>query len=133
MAYLKPPMFTQRVFNPIAMRLGLAGATTLAVRGRITGREQTIPVIPVEVNGTRYIVSTRGESDWVRNLRAAGTVELRSKNVTERFRATEVPTAERPPIIAAYLKAAGRTASGYWKTLPDPADHPTFRLDPTSS
>src|SRR4051812_46012564 len=130
MAYLKPPMITSRIFNPIAMRLGLGGATALAVTGRSSGQTETVPVIPVERDGARYIVSTRGESDWVRNVRAAGTVELRSKHGTTRYRATEIPAAERPPIIADYRKAAGRYVGSYWKSLPDPADHPTFRLDP---
>ncbi len=90
---------------------------------------QTIPVIPVEHDGARYLLSTRGESDWVRNLRAAGTAELRSRAGTEAVRATEVPVEERPPIIAAYRAAAGKTVDAYFKKLPDPADHPVFRIE----
>jgi hypothetical protein len=131
MAYIKPPLFTRKVFNKLAMRFGLSGTETLAITTRKTGGTMTVPVIPVDVNGARYIVSTRGESDWVRNLRAAsGAVELRSRRGTERFEATEVPVAERPPIIDAYRAKAGRTVAAYWKRLPDPADHPTFRLAP---
>jgi hypothetical protein len=133
MTYLKPPWFTQHLFNPIAMRLGRGGVSTLAVRTRSTGQQETIPVIPVDYDGTRYIVSTRGESEWVRNIRVAGQAELRSKSGTWRYRATEVPVAERAPIIDAYRRAAGRSAESYWKSLPDPADHPAFRLDPSGS
>ena len=131
MAYLRPPLFTRKVFNQIAMRLGLSGVETLAVTGRKTGAEQTIPVIPVEHKGARYLVCPRGEAEWVRNLRAAnGEGELRSKGGTERFTATEVPVGQRPPIIAAYRAKAGRTVASYFEKLPDPADHPTFRLAP---
>lgn len=37
---------------------------------------------------------------------------------------------ERPPVIAAYRALAGKTVEAYWRKLPDPADHPVFRLDP---
>ena len=125
MAYLAPPWFTRKVFNPIAMRLGLAGTTPLTVPGRRSGRPMSVPVIPVELDGARYVVSTRGEADWVRNVRASGRGELGS----ETFRATELPLDQRPPVIAAYRAKAGRSVAGYWGKLPDPADHPVFRLD----
>ena len=124
MAYYKPSAFTKKVFNPVAMKLGLAGTKPLEVRGRSTGEMRRIPVIPVEHDGGRYIVSTRGESEWVRNVRAAGEIELDGA----RLSATELPVAERPPIISAYREKAGKTVDTYWKKLPDPADHPVFRL-----
>jgi F420H(2)-dependent quinone reductase len=131
MAYLKPPLFARRVFNPLAKRFGIGGAVTLVVRRRHTGEPQSIPVIPVEHEGVRYVVSTRGESDWVRNLRAAaGRGELRRRGTPEPFLASEVPVADRPPIIAAYRAVAGKTVEAYWKKLPDAADHPVFRIEP---
>jgi deazaflavin-dependent oxidoreductase (nitroreductase family) len=130
MAYLKPPWFTRKVFNPLAMRFGMGGSVTVVVPGRRTGEPQKIPVIPVDLDGSRYLVSTRGESEWVRNLRAAGGGELRSKRSVENFRATEVPAAERSPILAAYRKLAGRTVETYFSKLPDPGDHPVFRIEP---
>ena len=129
MAYLKPPFFVRRVFNPLAMRFEIAGSRTLVVRRRGTGEIQRIPVIPVEHDGARYLVSARGESDWVRNLRAAGEAELRGRRATEEFRAMEVPVAERAPILAAYQTEAGKTVESYFKTLPDPADHPVFLIE----
>ena len=130
MAYVKPPWFTQKVANPIINFLGVGGAETLSIVGRQSGEPEKIPVIPVEYEGSRYIVSTRGESDWVRNLRAAGGKgQLGKGGSVEMFQATEVPVEQRPPIIEAYRKKAGRTVDAYWKTLPEPADHPTFRLE----
>jgi hypothetical protein len=129
MAYLKPPVFAKKVFNPLAMRLGVGGSAELVVRRRKSGDEQRIPVIPVDVAGTRYLVSTRGESDWVRNIRESGRAELRGKHETGSFRATELPLEQRAPVIAAYREKAGKTVETYWKKLPDDSDHPVFRLE----
>lgn len=128
MAYLKPPAFVRKVFNPLAMRFGMSGSQALVVRRRRSGGTMRVPVIPVEVDGTTYVVSTRGESDWVKNLRAAGECELVTKRAARRFAATEVPEEGRGPVIDAYRKVAGRTVDGYWKRLPAPGDHPAFRL-----
>ncbi|HEX3946759.1 MAG TPA: nitroreductase family deazaflavin-dependent oxidoreductase [Acidimicrobiales bacterium] len=130
MAYLKPGTVTRKLFNPLAARIGLYGTAALTVAGRRTGQPCRVPVIPFEHQAGRYVVSTRGESEWVRNLRAAGEGQLERRGQVTRFRAVEIPVAERPPIIAAYRQAAGREVNGYFKSLPDPADHPTFLLDP---
>jgi len=124
-AYLKPALFAKRVFNPIALRFGLGGAKGLVVRGRTTRQPQQVPVIPVEHEGERYLVSTRGESEWVRNIRAAAGGEIDGQS----FRAVEIPVEQSEPIIAAYREVAGKTVESYWKKLPDPADHPVFRID----
>lgn len=129
MAYRKPPFFVRRVFNPIAMRFGIGGTKTLVVRGRRSGKEQRVPVITIEKDGVRYLVSPRGETDWVRNLRAAGEAELRGGGSAERIRATELPVAERPPMLAVYQDVAGKAVESHFKALPDPADHPVFRIE----
>jgi hypothetical protein len=125
MAYRKPTWFVRNVFNPLALRTGLSGTQTLEVRRRRSGGPQRVPVIAVEHEGARYLVSPRGETDWVRNLRAAGG---RGQLGSEPFAATEVPAAERPPILDVYRKAAGMAVAAHFKALPDPADHPVFRL-----
>lgn len=130
MAYLKATALTRHVANPLAMRLGARGVATLTVVGRRTGDPRKVPVIPVEVDGNRYVVSPYGESDWVRNLRAAGGGELRSKGHTEVFRPTEVPVEERGPVIARYREVAGSHVGPYFTRLPDPRDHPVFRVAP---
>jgi hypothetical protein len=124
MAYRKPNAFTRRVFNPIAMKLGISGTETLSVPGRRTGKTQRVPVIPIELGGARYLVSPRGETDWVRNLRAAGEAELNG----ERFEAVEVPVGERGPILDRYQEVAGRAVASHFKALPGASDHPTFRI-----
>jgi hypothetical protein len=52
------------------------------------------------------------------------------KGDERRYRGAEVLPAERPPIIAAYLERWGNRTRAQFEALPDPADHPTFRLEP---
>ena len=132
MAYRKPPLFAAKVFNPLAMRFGISGAQTLAVAGRRSARVHRVPVIPVQLDGATYLVSPRGEAHWVRNLRAGGGVgDLGGKDGSTPFRATELPVDERPPILDAYREKAGRAVESHFKALPDPADHPVFRISRT--
>ena len=79
MAYLKPPWFTVKVFNKVAMATGVSGTEPLTLTARASGQPQKIPVISVDVDGTRYLVSTRGESQWVKNLRANTAVSITTK------------------------------------------------------
>ena len=132
MAYLKPPWFTVRVFNRIAMATGVSNSETLTVTKRGSGESQHIPVVTVEVGGTRYLVSTRGESQWVKNVRANPTVPLTSKSGAATYVARETPASERQPVLTAYQQKAGRAVDGYFRKLPDPADHPVFALSATA-
>ena len=128
MAYLKPPWFTAKVFNPIAMSTGISNSETLTVTKRGSKQPQKIPVVTVDVDGVKYLVSTRGESDWVKNVRANPNVRLGSAN----YIAREIPEADRQPILIAYRAKAGRAVEGYFRKLPREADHPVFALTPAS-
>ena len=110
MAYLKPPAFTRHVVQPLVSRLQTGGVATLTVPGRRTGRARTVPVIPIEVEGIRYLVSPYGESQWVGNLRAAGKGTLARKGKVETFQAGEVAVPGRAAVIA----ATGRSADAPW-------------------
>jgi deazaflavin-dependent oxidoreductase (nitroreductase family) len=118
MAYLKPPALTRRVANPLAMRLGGRGVATLTVTGRRTGEPRKVPVIPVDI----------GESDWVRNLRAAGRGALSRRGHAEIFDATEVPPEQREAIITRYRELAGHSVDKCFTRLPAPTDHPVFQV-----
>jgi hypothetical protein len=133
MAYLKPPIFVRKVFNPLAMRTGMGGATTLVVARRSRPAPHRVPVITIEHDGALYVVSTRGESHWVQNTRAAKRLELERRGKTTAYKATEVAVGKRGPIIEAYRVKAGRAVTGYFKRLPEDKDHPTFRLEPEAS
>ncbi|MDA8043640.1 MAG: nitroreductase family deazaflavin-dependent oxidoreductase [Actinomycetota bacterium] len=129
MAYLKPPSLTRRLANPLATRLNGRGVSVLTVVGRRTGMPHKVPVIPVEVAGRQYLVSPYGESEWVRNLRAAGKGELSRKGQTQGFQAVEIPVAERGPMIARYREVAGRVVGSSFAKLPEARDHPVFQIN----
>jgi deazaflavin-dependent oxidoreductase (nitroreductase family) len=128
MTYIKPGFLLRRVVNPMAAKLGMA--TILAVRGRSSGTWRTVPVNVLELDGASYLVASWGETQWARNLRAAGGGELRRGRSAWPFTAEEVDPTERPPIIAAY-RARWESRPGVrrqFAQLPDSADHPVFRL-----
>jgi deazaflavin-dependent oxidoreductase (nitroreductase family) len=131
MAYLKPPGTVTKIFNKMAMHSTLWDVHTLEVARRNAVDPQRVPVIPLDHEGSLFVVSTRGESDWVKNVRAAGTVRLGQKGNFETYAAAEVPADERAEILTAYRKKAGREVNGYWRKLPGDNDHPTFELTPT--
>jgi hypothetical protein len=75
-------------------------------------------------------MSQYGETDWVRNLRAAGRGQLRHKGHSEAFTAIEVDGEERDRVISAFRAKADRLLNKEFGRLPDVADHPTFRVEP---
>ena len=136
-----------RIFNAIVgwlTRLGLSlyGTRLLAVRGRKSGEWRAVPVNLLEHNGIRYLVAPRGETDWVRNLRASGRGELRLGRHRDAFAATELSDDEKPPILRAYLSKwefevktffAGVGAHASEADLREIAPrYPVFRIEPIS-
>jgi len=109
--YIKPNFFTGKVFNPfvgfLSGKLGLSmkGSRVLSVQGRKTGEWRSTPVNPLTFAGERYLVAARGEAHWVRNIRVTHEGRLKLGRKTETVQVEEVPDAEKPPILRAYLKA----------------------------
>jgi deazaflavin-dependent oxidoreductase (nitroreductase family) len=141
--YQKPGWFTQHVFNPFVALLtragiSVAGSRVLEVRGRKSGEPRRVPVNLLTLDGRRYLVAPRGNTQWVRNLRAAGEGRLLVGRRTEAFTCTEVPDDERPPILRAYLKRwkweVGQFFAGVGPDAPDTElrriapDHPIFLI-----
>lgn len=131
MAYLQPPAIETKILNRLAMHSTLWDVHTLEVARRNTVDPQRVPVVPVEYDGSLFVVSARGESDWVRNVRAAGVVRVGQKGSFTSYAATEVPADERSGIVKAYRTKTGREVTGYWRRPPEDADHPTFKLTPS--
>ena len=97
--------FNETVARLTRMGISVYGSRVLAVKGRKTGEWRTTPVNPLSLaDGERYLVAPRGNTQWVRNLRAIGTGELRVGRRTEPFTATEVADDDKPAILRAYLK-----------------------------
>lgn len=124
--YLKPGWLLRNVLNPIVVKLGQA--SELTVKGRKSGTPFTVAVSPITVDGEFYLLAPRGETDWVRNLRVVGEGELNHKGETIKFTAVEITGDERARMVEEYQKQLGKMVANYFRLLPDPADHPTFRV-----
>src|SRR5262245_11811843 len=134
--YKKPDWFTHNVSNRLMKwlnRLGIrpAGAQTLAVRGRKSGQMRTNPVNPFELDGRTYLFAPRGNTEWVRNLRAAGGEgELRSGRKTRRFHAREVADADKLPLIRLYMDKWAWEVKSFLEIDPKAPDEEIRRIAP---
>lgn len=116
-------VFNAAVGKLTAAGISLMGSRVLAVRGRKSGEWRTTPVNLLTVDGVRYLVAPRGQTQWVRNVRAAGGGELRLGRKVEPFTVTEVADADKAPIIREYLREwaweVGRFFEGLGKDATD--------------
>ena len=139
--YRRPTKLTQ-TFNRFMGWLASHGlmpsdTITLEVKGRRSGMIRSNVVTWVEQDEKRYLVSPRGESEWVRNVRAAdGEAVLRHRG-RQRVRLEEMATEERAPIIKAYLAKTAMATRQHFGVDPKAgigefeaiaARHPVFRI-----
>ncbi|SNQ51712.1 conserved hypothetical protein [Frankia canadensis] len=129
-SYLRPSWPARVIGGRMARLFQPAVVHTLTVPGRVTGRPRSIAVAVLEHAGEQYLVSAYGDSEWSRNMRAAGHARLRDRSGTRLIETAEVPPEERSPLLTEYLRKYGRfpTVQRSFDTLPDSADHPTFRI-----
>jgi deazaflavin-dependent oxidoreductase (nitroreductase family) len=140
----QPGWFTKNVFNrfvALLTRLGLSvwGSRVLEVRGRSSGEWRRTPVNLLTLDGQRYLVAPRGETQWVRNMRASGGGRLLLGSRSEDFTASEVvDDGEKAGILRAYLKRWKAEVGVFFDGVgPEASDeelravapkHPVFRL-----
>ncbi|KPC80866.1 MULTISPECIES: nitroreductase family deazaflavin-dependent oxidoreductase [unclassified Streptomyces] len=141
--YLRANSFAQRMNSVIGWLarhgVSLLGSAEMSVRGRKSGRMQRIPVNPHHHDGAQYLVSARGHSQWVRNMRAAGGGDLKVGRKVRTFTAVEIADDEQKArIVRAYLKRWGWEVNQYFQgvtarstdaeLLAACPDHPVFRI-----
>jgi deazaflavin-dependent oxidoreductase (nitroreductase family) len=139
----RPGWFTGHVFNPLIARLtGLGvsvfGSRVLEVRGRKSGQPRRTPVNLLGLDGQRYLIAPRGDTQWARNLRASGEGRLYVGRHAEDFTASELADEEKPPVLRAYLKRWKFEVGVFFDGVgPDSSEsellaaaprHPVFRL-----
>jgi deazaflavin-dependent oxidoreductase (nitroreductase family) len=144
----RPGWFTKHVFNAIVAFLtrrgvSLLGSRVLEVPGRSSGQPRRTPVNLLTLDGERYLVAPRGETQWVRNLRASGGGRLLLGRRSETFAATEVDDEHKVAILRAYLKRWKSEVGVFFDGVgPDSSEqelrqaapkHPVFRLAPRAS
>ncbi|ORW95797.1 hypothetical protein AWB92_08235 [Mycobacterium sp. IEC1808] len=120
--------------------ISIAGTRALRVQGRKSGKPRAVVINLLTIDGVDYLVSPRGNTQWARNVRAAGVVEVGPRWHRRRARVSEVGDAAKPEVLRRYL---GRW---YWQVkdyvgglTPDSTDEqllagapsiPVFVLDP---
>jgi hypothetical protein len=124
---LEPSWFFAKIFNRFALATGVVNSEPLTVVKRGSKLPQTIPMTPVDVDGVKYLVSVRGQTEWVKNVRACPRVKLTKSGATD-YVATEIAVEARKPILAAYKAAAGTATARLFRQLPEDSDHPVFAL-----
>ncbi|HEY1161567.1 MAG TPA: nitroreductase/quinone reductase family protein [Candidatus Dormibacteraeota bacterium] len=142
--YRRPGWFDLKIQNQAVAALTRAGISiwgsrVLRIRGRKSGEWRSAPVNLLTYDGQRYLVSPRGQTQWVRNLRAAGSGQLLLGKRVEPFQGVEIGDADKVPILSAYLKRwkmeVGQFFSGVSADSPEEElrriapDHPVFRVE----
>lgn len=131
--YRPPAAWYRRISNRLGVlltSLGLAptDAVTLEVRGRRSGKIRRTPVLRTSFRGADYLVALAGESEWARNVRAAGGRAVIRRREDRPVHLVELAAEDRPPIIREYLrrgaersgaKAAAQAARYYFGLRPD--------------
>lgn len=117
-------------------RVGVGPMHLLTTTGRRTGRSHTIPVVPVDHDGKRWLVAPYGPVAWVHNARASGRVSLRYGRTKRPYAIREVTAEEAGPVLKRYVAVATKTRR-HFRAKPDApveafvaeADrHPVFEL-----
>jgi deazaflavin-dependent oxidoreductase (nitroreductase family) len=145
--YKEPGWFTKNVANRLVQgltKLGVSvwGSRILAVRGRKSGAWRTTPVNLLTVDGKEYLVSPRGQTEWVRNMRVAHGGELRLGQKVQPFSAVELDDDTKVPLLRAYLKRWKMEIGIFFDGVgPDSTDeqlravapdHPVFEVRPAA-
>lgn len=121
--------------------LNIQGAMVLTVHGRKSGRPRSVVVNPLEHSGKTYLMSPRGDTQWVKNVRADNSLSLRRGSKRAGYRATEVTDpAEKFDVLRSYLDRWSwqvKNLMGVSKESPDEElraiidKHPVFVLQRT--
>lgn len=83
--------------------ISIAGTRALRVRGRKSGQPRAVVINLLTIDGVDYLVSPRGNTQWARNIRAAGEVEIGPRWRRQRAQVAEVENAAKPALLKRYL------------------------------
>jgi hypothetical protein len=102
------PTPAARAFNELfrllaEVGISIAGTVAIRVRGRKTGKRRGVVVNLLTVDGRDYLVSPRGNTQWVRNARAAGVIEKGPRWRSSEVRISEVADQDKPELLRRYL------------------------------
>jgi hypothetical protein len=110
------------------MGISIAGTRALRVRGRKTGKQRGVVINLLTVDGVDYLVSPRGNTQWARNVRAAGVVEMGPRWRGQRTQVTELDDAAKPEVLRRYLARWYWQVKGYVAGLTPQSSDEQFRV-----
>jgi deazaflavin-dependent oxidoreductase (nitroreductase family) len=112
--------------------ISIAGTRALRVRGRKSGKPRAVVINLLTVDGVDYLVSPRGNTQWARNVRAAGLVEVGPRWRRRRADVSEVADAAKPEVLRRYLARWHWQVKDYVAGLtPDSTDEQLLAGAPT--
>jgi len=103
------PGLGSRLFNApvrwLAERgVSIQGSALLQVRGRSSGQVRAVVINVLTVDGRDYVLSPRGNTQWARNVRAAGEVRLGPRGNARPRRVVEIADDAKPALLRSYLQ-----------------------------
>lgn len=107
--------------------ISIAGTRALHVRGRKSGKERSVVVNLLTVDGVDYVVSPRGNTQWARNVRAASVVETGSRWRRRRAAVSELADDAKPEILRRYLDRWYWQVKGYMGGVTPESSHDELR------
>jgi deazaflavin-dependent oxidoreductase (nitroreductase family) len=146
--YRRPGWFTRNIANKMVVVLtrwgvSVMGSRVLEVKGRKSGLPRRTPVNLLSLEGRQYLVSARGEGEWVRNVRAdEGRLDLLLGSKRQHYRGQEVADDSKVDILRAYLRRWKAEVGVFFDGVgPDSTDeqiqaiahkHPVFQVQEVS-
>lgn len=135
-------MFNRMLGYLVGLGIGPAYMYLLQVRGRKSGRLYETPVNMLDVEGKRYLVAPRGQTQWVRNAEATGEITLKKGRSRQNFHLRPIADGEKPPLLKLYLERfvtqvqryftvkAGSAPEAFREVAPS---YPVFELLPVNN
>jgi deazaflavin-dependent oxidoreductase (nitroreductase family) len=135
------------VINKVVVALQRVGIAfgpmqLLTVPGRRSGVPRTFPIAVLPLTGGEYVIQAYPKAAWVANVRAAREATLTRGRRTTTVRLTELPVAERRPLLREVVSTGPASVGNRYVTT-GLADAPTpdgvaaaadriavFRVDP---
>jgi deazaflavin-dependent oxidoreductase (nitroreductase family) len=126
------PTLLDRIINRafgflVKLGLGLSHNFLLEVRGRKSGRIYSTPVNVLDYHDKEYLVTPRGDTQWVRNVIVSREATLVKGTKREKVRLRPIADEAKAEILKAYLDRYKLTVQRYF---PVPAGSPTEAFEP---
>ncbi|MGR8946620.1 MAG: nitroreductase/quinone reductase family protein [Gammaproteobacteria bacterium] len=115
----RQPSRFEHWFNALVALLAKFGITfrdgyRLLVAGRKSGKIYSVAVTVPTIGSEKFLVAPRGETQWVRNARAAGEVNLEKGALNDRYVIEEIFGEKKNQVLAEYLNRYQKAVQRYF-------------------